>query len=152
MATESQLIAMLRGLISDDDPQKNVLNLKKLQYTDQQLSLFLKMALADINAWPPRGTLKLEEAPDMILVLGAAVFLSISEGILQLRNNVAFNDAGLTVDMFNKSGGYQSYAGFLLQQYVQQRNLFKMGELANRADFFIGIASTFNPWWNGGRW
>lgn len=149
MATEAELIQDLRQMLADDDATKNILNKKEQQYSDTKLKFFLKQALRDINAGVPRTQFTFEEIkePD-ILLMGAMIFCFISEGILQLRNQMDYSDAGLTISMFNKTGGYQQWANFLLQSYMMAKTDFKRSIIANTSGAgFFGIRTQFSPDW-----
>jgi hypothetical protein len=149
MATEVELIQDLREMLADDDPEKNILNQKKQAYSDTKLRFFLKQALRDVNAGSPRTTYSLEDMPEPdLLVLGGMIFSLIAEGILQLRNQLDYSDAGLSISMFNKTGGYQGWAGFLLQSYITGKTDFKRGVLAHSPGAgFYGIRSQFSTDW-----
>lgn len=147
--TEAEYIGELRQILCDEDGSKNILNKKLQQYTDAQLAFFLKRAIRDANGGIPRTDFTLETFPEEDLVLnGAVVFACISEGLLQLRNQTDYSDAGLSISLFNKTAGYQGWAGFLLQSYVQDKQDFKRGILANQHGAgFYGIRSQFSIDW-----
>jgi hypothetical protein len=150
--THDQYITELRLMLQDEDGSKNILNKKMPQYNDAQLEMLLRRALSDINTDAPATDYSLEEFPqEDLILLGATIFACIMEGMLQLRNQVDYNDAGLSISMFNKTGGYQGWAGFLLQYYIQQKNGFKRGVIANQTGAgFFGIRSQFSRDW--GAW
>jgi hypothetical protein len=149
MATSVELLANLRAMLSDDDPTKNILNGQKEMYSDTKLSIFLDMACRDINSGSPRTIYALEEITDEnLIIMGATIFACLAEGILQLRNNIDYNDAGLALAMFNKTGGYQSWYGLLLQNYLQSKMDFKRGVIPSSAGAgFRGIGSQFHQDW-----
>lgn len=147
--TEAEYIAELKSMLADDDGSKNILNRKMPQYNDTQLRFFLRRALSDANGGVPPTNYTLEQFPDDGLILTAAViFACIAEGILQLRNQTDYSDAGLSLSMFNKTGGYQGWAGFLLQSYTQDKTDFKRGIIASSPGAgFYGIRSQFSDDW-----
>lgn len=149
MASEFELIEDLRAMLSDDDPSKNILNNREEMYSDTKLKLFLKMALRDINAGSPRSTYTFDTLPDADLaVIGAMIFIYISEGTLQLRNQVSYNDAGLSLNLFDKTGLYQGWASFLLQSYMAGKADLKRGVTASSYGAgFLGIRSEFSSDW-----
>jgi hypothetical protein len=131
--------------MSDDDPQANILLGKVLKYSDDKIIKLFKRSLNDLNGGSPRTNYTLFNFPeDDLLISGAVIFALISEGILQLRNQVDFSDSGLSINMFNKTGGYQGWAGFLLQQYILDKTAFKATVVPRSANSgFVGIGSEF---------
>lgn len=144
-------IDQFRTCVSDDNPQANVLNGKNNQYTDDKIISMLNRALKDLNSGVPRCNYTLFNFPeDDLLVEGAIVFSLIAEGLLQLRNQVTFSDSGLTINMFDKTSGYQSWAGMMLQQYVGDKVQFKSTVLPLSMDSgFVGVGSEFGYYSNG---
>jgi hypothetical protein len=138
-------IELFRGCIADDDPEKNILNGKMKQYTDDRVVFFLNRALKDLNSGTPRCNYSLFNFPDDdLLVSGAIVFALMAEGLLQLRNQVNFNDSGLSINMFDKTGQYQGWVSFLLQAYLQDKAEFKAGVIPTSYNSgFLGIGSEF---------
>ena len=105
-----------------------------------------------MNNGIPRTNYTVEEFPDdSLLVTGAMIQSFIAEGILQLRNQTDYSDAGLSVSMFNKTTGYQGWAGFLVQTYMQDKREFKRGVIARSGGGFIGIRSQFSQDWGVGQ-
>ena len=149
---EEELINDLRNMLSDDDPDKNILNGKNRQYSDSKLLFFLKQAVKDLNTGSPRTSFTLENFPDTtLLVQGAMIFSFLAEGVLQLRNQVSYTGTGLQIGMFNKSSEYQAFAGFLLQTYIGSKLEFKRSVIANRSGSgFFGVRSSFHT--DYGRW
>ena len=146
--TELELVDELRMFISDDIPSKNILNNQEQEFSDTKLKFFLRRALGDINDHPPLTSYTIEEAPDDLLLSGAALYAMIAEGILQARNQLDYNDAGFSISMFNKTGVYQGWAGFLLQTYTQGLNDFKRTVISSSPDAgFYGIRSPFSQDW-----
>lgn len=151
MATQADLIERLRGMISDDDPTKNILNGKQQMYNDTKLLFFINRAIKDINKTHPTTNYTIATFPendDELIVQGAVIQSLIAEGILQLRNQLDYNDAGLALSMFNKTGGYQGWAGFLLQTYMNDKMEFKRGVIPNSFGAgFYAIRSPGSPDW-----
>ena len=142
-------IDLFRLRMSDDDPDKNILNKKISQYTDDVIVKLIYASLGDINSGFPITNFKLvyfnDNIDDDLLVQGAMIFALMREGFLQLRNQVDFNDSGLTIGMFNKTGLYQGWAGFLIQEYMVNKKNIKRSILpmSNNAGF-LGISSEFS--------
>ncbi len=148
-ASVDELRDDLRNMLNDSVASRNILNGKEQAYSDTELDFFLKMAIRDLNAGNPRTNYKLEDFPDPdLIIIAAMIFSFISEGVLQLRNNVDYNDAGLSLGIFNKTGAYQGWAGFLLQTYLTNKLEFKRGVISSGPGAgFIGINSPFSYDW-----
>jgi len=147
------LIDMFRVQIFDFDATLNILNGKKLEFTDAAVKMFLDRAIRDINKGSPPTKYTIFDFPadqDGLLISGAAMFSLMADGILQLRNQYQAQDSGLTMGMFQKSGQYQQWAAFLLQPYFEDRAEFKRGIIMRSAGSgFVGIGSEFG-YRNGG--
>lgn len=148
------LIEYFRLSVSDDDPRKNILNKKASEYTDEKIIKLLNRAMQDINGGNPATNFSIYEFAtqwdNTLIVDGAVVFALIGEGILQLRNQVNFNDSGLSIGLFDKTQLYQSWAGMLLQNYAQAKADFKSSVIPKmQPSMFVGISSEFAynyPW------
>lgn len=148
------LIEMFRLSVCDDNPDKNILNKKANEYTDERIIALLNRAMHDINGGQPLTNYNIfdfaTQWDNTLIVDGAIVFALIGEGILQLRNQVNFNDSGLSIGLFDKTQLYQGWAGMLLQQYAQAKQEFKAAVTAKlQPSMFVGISSEFSynyPW------
>jgi hypothetical protein len=143
-----EYIEMFRLRVSDDDSEKNILNKKTSQYSDNTIVKLLMQALNDINSGFPKtdyGLIFFTNSIDNNLIVdGAIVFALIREGLLQLRNQIDFSDSGLSIGMFNKTGLYQGWAGFLIQQYLSDKKEIKRAAKATLPNAgFLGIGSEF---------
>ena len=119
-------IGLFRTTIFDYDKDKNILLGQQLEFTDSEVYRFFKRAIRDINSGTPRTRITIFEMEDEdLLVDGAVIFSLIGKGLLQLRNQISYNDAGLSVDMFNKSSGYSEWARVFLQMYMVDKQAFK---------------------------
>lgn len=142
------LIESFRCGTFDDIPEKNILDKFQYHYNDKQIITLLTKALKDINATQPTSRYSLVEFVRLyeteLLVKGAIVFALMGEGLLQLRNQVDYNDNGISIAMFNKTGQYQSWLNFLLQDYMQEKQSLKAAMRANAPGAgFVGISSEF---------
>lgn len=145
----TSLLESFRVGTFDDVPEKNILDKMQFHYTDKQIISLITKALRDINATQPASRYSLVEFVRLyeteLLIKGAIVFALMGEGLLQLRNQVDYNDNGLSIAMFNKTGQYQSWLTFLLQEYMQEKQLLKAAMRANSPGAgFFGIASEFS--------
>ena len=121
----SDLIARFRLRILDLDPLKNILT-GGLEFTDEQVSGFITEAYYDINEAEPRYDIPFENFPKTTLLLdGAMVFMLRGRGLLHLRNQISYNDAGLAVNLDDKSSQYAGWLANVEQQYLQHRKEFK---------------------------
>lgn len=122
----TKLIERLRNRILDHDPLENILK-GDLEFTDKQLEGFIVEALYDINeAEPRRRQFELQRFPKTALLLdGAMVMLLQGRGLLHLRNQISYNDAGLSVNLDDKSGYYAQWLGQLKMSYLNDRKEFK---------------------------
>ena len=142
------LVRSFRLKMADDDSEKNIVNKKSQQYSDNKIIQLLEAATSDINSGNPRTEYSLfhiyKNIDDDIIVNGAMIFALIAEGILQIRNQVSFNDSGLSVSIFDKTGAYQGWANFLLQQYAVDKAEIKRSVLArSKNSGFVGVGSEF---------
>jgi hypothetical protein len=147
-----ELITDFRVRMADDDPEKNIINKKMEYYSDDQIVRFLKLAIKDINSGYPATKYTIftltQRGDDDLIVEGAIIFSLMSEGILQLRNQMDYNDSGLSIAMFNKSGMYQGWAGILLQQYMIDKKEFKSGVIPRSSNSgFVSVGSEFGYRW-----
>lgn len=146
------MIVNFRARMADDDPQKNLLNKKTQQYSDDRIIGYFKMALSDLNGGAPITnytifTLYQRNESDLI-VSGAMIFALIAEGILQIRNQMDYSDSGLSIGLFNKTGAYQGWAGFFIQQYISDKREFKSSIIPRSSNSgFVGVSSEFGYRW-----
>lgn len=119
------LVKRLRSRILDE-VKLNTLK-GDLEFTDDHLEGFIYEALADINEAPPRRTrFHLGNLPVTGLLLdGAMVFMLEARGLLHLRNQVSYSDAGFSVNLDDKSGHYAQWAGTLEARYRNDVKEFK---------------------------
>ena len=142
------LIDEFRLRMADDNPELNILNKKALKYTDDNIVKLVMSTLNDINGGFPSTNYSLSyvynSIDNSLLLEGAMVFALLREGILQVNNQIDFNDSGLSIGMFNKTQIYQSWYGTLLQQYLQDKTEVKRAAIPNSATAgFYGIDTEF---------
>lgn len=142
------LVDLFRVSVSDDDPEKNILNNKANEYSDKKIIALLDRAMQDINGGYPLTHFSIiefaERWDNTLIVDGAVAFSLIAEGLLQIRNQVDYSDSGLTIALFNKSPQYQGWAGFLMNNYLQAKSEFKRAyTIENQPSIFHGIGSEF---------
>ena len=139
------LFDMFRTEVHDTNAELNILNGGEIENTNIKILKYFQRAIRDLNSGTPITKYEIKNFPDEgLLVDGAVIFYLIANGILQMRNQLDYNDGGLAIGMFNKTGQYQSWAQFLLQSYHQNKLAFKQGELARSLNAgFVGIGSEF---------
>lgn len=137
------LVKRFRNRIMDHDPLENLLK-GDLEFTDEQIEGFIIEALFDINeAEPRRRQFKLQQFPKTALLLdGAMVQMLQARGLLHLRNQISYNDAGLSVNLDDKSGYYAQWLSQIKASYLQDRKEFKRTMIPR----FRGIDSPMG-WW-----
>lgn len=145
----SRMIASFRLMAADYDPKLNILNMQKLSYSDEQIISFLQQCVDDLNIGVPPTKFSIFQFYTKgyigLVVEGGVVFSLLSMGLLQTKNQVNYNDAGLSVNLFDKAGLYQSWYGVLMQDYLQKKQQFKSTVTASSANAgFIGIDSEFS--------
>ena len=120
------LIKRLRNRILDVDPALNIIT-EDFEFSDKQLEGFIIEALYDINeAEPRRSRFTISNFPRTGLLLdGAMVFLLKARGLLHLRNQISYSDAGTSVNLDDKSGHYAQWAGQYEAQYRNDVREFK---------------------------
>lgn len=145
------LIDAVRLRIADDNVMKNFLYKHEERITDEQIVSFSKEAARDLNSGNPPTRMTVEmfyKYNSELLVEGVILFYLISKGILHLENQIDFNDSGLSIAMFNKTGLYQSWYGTLLNSYLNGKQQFKSGVIPNSVNSgFHGINSEFGYRW-----
>jgi len=140
----SEIIEDVRIMMRDIE-SKNLLE-DGVQFSDDSLYVYIKQAIRDINRTPPTTSYDIETISDLLLVSqGTIIFALRSEGLLQMRNQLSYNDGGVSIDPNNKTGMYQSWAQNLYQEYERDKKEFKRTVLARRSGAgFIGISSQFS--------
>ena len=123
--TEKKIVNMLRRYIQDT-PVANVLT-GKPENRDEDLLLFIRMALDDFNITPPLLTpYTTENFPSMNLLLsGAVVQMLLSNFILQTRNQLSYQDGGNLVQIFEKGPQYINGAMAFANSYNRLKEQFK---------------------------
>lgn len=137
------LIKRLRLRIYDTDPIKNILD-EDLEFTDDQLEGYILEALSNINEEEPRNNYRLDNFPKTSLLLdGAELFMFQARGLLHLRNQVSYSDAGFSVNLNDKSGHYQSWMQQKIVDYLRKLSDFKRGQVPR----FRGLGSPMGWRW-----
>lgn len=138
------LIKRFRNRTLDHDAALNILTGDK-EFTDEQIEGFIIEALYDINEAQPRQTkFVIKNMPNTGLLLdGALVFMYKARGLLHLRNQVSYSDAGFSVNLDDKMGYYSQLASAAEQQYRQDLLQFKRSLVPRMR----GIRSPMGRWY-----
>lgn len=147
-----ELINQFRTSLHDYDAEFNILNGKNLEFKDEEVMRYLLRGLSDLNKGSPATNYTLFNFPREyrgLLVDGGVIFSLIGKGLLNLRNQVNYNDSGLSVNLFDKTGGFQSWGQFLIRMYMEDKKDFKTSVIPNSfGSGFAGIGSEFGyPGW-----
>lgn len=88
----------LRAFIKDQAAKNRLLNFVQ-ENTDDELDMYLNMSLGFLNAIPPLiGSFSLATFPiPLLLIHQATIECLISNGILNSRNDLTYNNGGITV-------------------------------------------------------
>lgn len=140
----TKLIKRFRNRIMDNDAVLNVLK-GDIEFSDEQIEGYIIEALYDINeAEPRRRTFTLQKFPKTSLLLdGAMVFMLQGRGLLHLRNQVSYNDAGFSVNLDDKSGFYAQWLGQVQAVYLRNLKEFKRSLIPR----FRGVDSPAGRWY-----
>lgn len=140
----TKLVQRFRNRILDVDALDNILK-GELEFTDKKIEGFIIEALYDINEAEPRKIqYKLEGFPKTSLLLeGALVMMLRARGLLHLRNQVSYSDAGFSVNLDDKTGYYAQWLSTTAAGYYRDRTEFKRS--LNRR--FRGVHSPMSRWY-----
>jgi hypothetical protein len=130
-----QLVIQLVRLFLRDQPKLNKV-FGQYENTDEDIKLAINMAIGDWNSTPPLITpVRLDNFPSLNwLVVCSAMFLLQSAGVLNYRNEMPYNDSGISVNPWSKGPNYINTAGMFYQALEQQKREFK---------YALNVASTF---------
>lgn len=113
------------------------------RWTDQQLLVYIQLALGYINAAPLQTSYNIYEMPEAWetpVVIGAVIFALFGESILQAGETFSYSDNGLSLSI-NNAGQYQSLAQALLSSWDAQVKALKMYLRPNSAGIYGGMNS-----------
>lgn len=146
------LFENFKTALHDYDSQYNILNGKNFEFSNDEIVRYLDRGVKDLNKGTPQTRYDIFNFPDEGLLTDAAIIFSLtSKGMLQLRNQLSYSDAGLSVGIFDKTMAYQQWGSFLLQMYLRDKADFKTSVIPRSANSgFFGIGSEFS--YPGGRW
>lgn len=136
-------IRRFRNKTADFDPLLNILNEQKLEFSDEQVAGYIEESWYMINEKEPRTSYPLERFPRTALLLDGAMMMMLeAKGILELRNQISYNDAGLSVNLHDKSGHYAQWLAQKATLFLQDLTQFKRAQVPR----FRGVGSPMR-WW-----
>lgn len=119
------LITNVRKFVKDF-PKLN--ELKGIEESsDSDLALYAMMALDDYNMTPPLiMSTSFEAFPsNSLLMLGTICYLLMSNGVLQFRNSISYQDGGQNVNVWDKGPAYMGNAQMFAQLWEQKKAALK---------------------------
>lgn len=131
-----------------DEPQLNVL-IRRREFSDPLIRLCIRLMVADVNQIHISTGFTVESFPlgtDSIQVYGTIYHLLMSASLLQVRNHLPYNDAGLSVAQFAKSGEYTGVADRFKAQFEQSALQMKFDY--NMFQGYGGVPSEY-AWFGG---
>lgn len=130
-----ELVIQLVRLFLRDQPKLNKV-FGTYEHTDNDIKLCINMAIGDWNSTPPLITpVRLDNFPTLNwLIVCTAMFLLQSAGVLNYRNEMPYNDSGISVNPWSKGPNYINTAGMFMQALEQQKRDFK---------YSLNVAQTF---------
>lgn len=136
-------IKRFRRLVLDNDPIKNVLNDNQLEFSNEDIEGWVEESWYMINEAEPRSNHSLENFPKTALLLdGAMLKMLEAKGLLHLRNQISYNDAGFSVNLDDKAGHYAQWLAQKATVFYQELKQFKRA----RVPRFRGVESPMR-WW-----
>lgn len=116
-----EFVQLVRKFIRDF-PKANELR-GLAESTDSEIAMCVMLALDDYNTSPPPiRHVSLEAHPSAhLIVLGALVQLFLSNGILQLRNQLSYQDGGILVSVWDKGPAYLGNAQMIAQLWEKKK-------------------------------
>ena len=144
--TRPEYLEKFRMFIKDQEWYNRLLNFKE-ENEDDYLNLYLDMAVAFISSIPPfvyRPTLDDEKFPFFSLIIHqATIECLISNGILQARNDLTYNNGGITVKIDDASR-YLSQLQALFKMADREIDMYTKWLIALNIDGgYSGVASPY---------
>ena len=136
------LVERFRYKILDLDPLENLLK-GDLEFSDERVEHFIIESWYQINELPPVTDYPLQKFPNTSLLLDGAVLQMLKgRGLLHLRNQVSYSDAGFSLNVDDKSGYYAQWLGQLAADYGQNLQRFKSAQVPR----FRSVNSPYRTW------
>lgn len=136
-------IQRFRNKVLDTDPLKNILNDYQLEFTDPQIVGWITEAWYMINETEPRTNYRLERFPKTALLLDGAMMVMLeARGLLHLRNQLSYSDAGFSVNLDDKAGHYAQWLAQKATLFYQELKQFKRSQVPR----FYSVGSPMRFW------
>jgi len=118
--------AMLRAYLLDIDSENRLLKFKE-ESSNISLELYINMALSRYNTIMPMVVMHtIDTFPfTASLIHAAAVECLISNGILQARNTLDYNNSGISVKIAD-GNRYNNQLSMLMQMFQQELDAYKI--------------------------
>ncbi len=137
--TPQVVIDMARKFLRDT-PKLN--ELRGIEETDESVfKLAINMSISDWNSTPPLlAPVGLEDFPSFDwLIISTGLFVLMSAGVLQYRNELQYSDQGITVNPWSKGPAYIHIAGMWAGMCDTKKREYKYALNLSRT---FGIART----------
>lgn len=148
MAIKTEDLVGMVVCFMQDDPQLNVL-IRRREFSDPLIRVAIKLMISHFNQIHVPTIFNEKDFPlgtEAVQLYGTIFHLLNSATLLQVRNHLPYNDTGLSVGQFAKSGEYSGIADRFKQ-------LFEPMALSVKFDFnmfqgYGGVASQY-AWFGG---
>jgi len=143
--TYENYVNSLRNYIKDSE-LKNILLKYTKENTDDELGMYVQMAMGFVASIPPPvinftyGTFPIPS----LLVHQAAIECMISNGILAARNELTYNNGGITVKIHDSQRYLQFIQILMRMTDFEIQNLTKMKIAINLDSAFGGVYSPYS--------
>jgi hypothetical protein len=100
--------------------------LQASEFSDDRIRLCMEMALDDFNTIPIQTAFTLDGFPSRtILLLGTIAHMYKGEKIFQARNNLTYNDGGISVNDTDKAAVYEKIGDQFMQEFETKTRWWK---------------------------
>lgn len=100
---------------------------------DPELSEAIDDAIDDYNSTPPKSSFTVDNFPSKArLKVGAALWVLKSVGLQMTRNHLTYTDGGVTVEINEKTGLYQSWIDRFERQWQNDKARMKLEQNLNK--------------------
>lgn len=125
-----------------DGAEVNML-LEGVETSPLMIEWAIDQTVEEYNLHPPHiGDVIFATYPSVALLrMGTIINVLMSAGLLQTRNQLTYNDGGISVSIFNKTGLYQSWIRLFRERYDQQ--LLRIKRAKNAENAYGGVHSEY---------
>lgn len=153
MAIDVEALRKMVVEFCQDDPQLNTV-IRRREFADTLIRISIVLMVSDFNQIHITTGFSIKSFPDnteSIQLYGTIYHLLNSATLLQVRNHLPYNDAGLSVAQFAKSGEYSGIADRFKAMFeakaLQVKYDYNMsqgyGQLSSEYAWFGGYATLF---------